>query len=343
MAELQHHAPHNIFQPPFATNAKPLLQNSLLAIRPARGAVVKPILKFAAGSIFIGLAVLALKLCAARLSGSAALFSDALESIVNVAASLLALYALVAAAKPADRQHPYGHAKVELLSAVATGALILIAAVLIFQRAYAAIRHPIPLAGLNDGLGLGLLLNAIAGIINAAWALALHRVSRRDRSPALAADSQHLFTDVITTIGILLGLAAALLLHLPVLDPIIAICIALEIAIAGGMTVLKSLSGLLDEAPPRAVTDRIQHLVHSHAAGALEAHDFRTRQAGPASFLEFHLVVPGTMTVAAAHDICDRIEAALKAEMPGVVITIHVEPDGKAKHEGVLVLARDDP
>ncbi len=299
---------------------------------------MKPILKFAAGSIFIGLAVLGLKFLAARVSGSAALFSDALESLVNVAASLLALYALIAAAKPADRQHPYGHAKVELLSAVATGALILIAAVLIFQRAYGAIRHPVPLAGLDGGLGLGLLLNALAGVVNAFWAIVLRRVSRRGRSPALAADSQHLFTDVLTTIGIIIGLAAALLFHLPVLDPVIAIIIALEIALSGGMTVLKSLSGLLDEAPPDAITARIQHLVRSHAAGALEAHDFRTRQAGPASFLEFHLVVPGTMTVAAAHDICDRIEAALKAEMPGVVITIHVEPDGKAKHEGVLVL-----
>jgi cation diffusion facilitator family transporter len=299
---------------------------------------VKPIVKFATGSIFIGLAVLALKFLAARISGSAALFSDALESLVNVAASLLALYALIAAAKPADRQHPYGHAKVELLSAVATGALILVAAVLIFQRAYGAIRHPVPLAGLDSGLGLGLLLNALAGIVNAIWATTLRRVSRRGRSPALAADSQHLFSDVLTTIGVLIGLGAAILFRLPILDPIIAICIALQIAVAGGLTVLKSLSGLLDEAPPDAITTRIQDLVRSHAAGALEAHDFRTRQAGPASFLEFHLVVPGTMTVAAAHDICDRIEAALKAEMPGVVITIHVEPDGKAKHEGVLVL-----
>lgn len=299
---------------------------------------MKPIVKFATGSIFIGLAVLALKFLAARVSGSAALFSDALESLVNVAASALALYALIAGAKPADRQHPYGHAKVELLSAVATGALILIAAVLILERAYWALRHQAPLAGLAGGLGLGLSLNGMAGAVNAVWAVVLRRVSRRGRSPALAADSQHLFTDVLTTIGIIIGLGAASLFRLPVLDPLIAICIALEIAFSGGMTVLKSLSGLLDEAPPPAVTTRIQDLVRDHAAGALEAHDFRTRQAGPASFLEFHLVVPGGMTVAAAHDICDRIEAALKAEMPGVVITIHVEPDGKAKHEGVLVL-----
>jgi len=106
----------------------------------------------------------------------------------------------------------------------------------------------------------------------------------------------------------------------------------------GGVTVIRSLSGLLDEAPPPAITARIQELVRDHATGALEAHDLRMRQAGPASFLEFHLVVPGEMTVAAAHEICDRVEAALKAEMAGVVITIHVEPEMKAKHKGVLVL-----
>jgi cation diffusion facilitator family transporter len=316
-----------------------LLQNQSLTILAARGAsVLKPIVKFAAGSIFIGLAALALKFLAARVSGSAALFSDALESLVNVAASLLALYALVAGAKPADRQHPYGHAKVELLSAVATGALILVAAVLILQRAYGGIRHPVPLGSVAGGLGLGLALNGAAGIVNAFWAVVLRRVSLRGRSPALAADSQHLFTDVLTTIGIITGLTAAWLFRLPVLDPLIAICIALEIAFSGGRTVLQSLSGLLDEAPPPAVAARIEELVRSHAAGALEAHDFRTRQAGAASFLEFHLVVPGAMSVAEAHEICDRIEIALKGEMPGAVITIHVEPDGKAKHEGVLVL-----
>jgi cation diffusion facilitator family transporter len=299
---------------------------------------VKPIVKFAIGSIFLGLLVLGLKFAGARISLSAALFSDALESLVNVASALLALYALIAAAKPADRQHPYGHAKVELLSAVATGALILVAAILILQRAWLAIRHPIPLAPLGGRLGVGLACNAAAGVANLVWALALGRVARRGRSPALAADSRHLFSDVLTTIGIILGLCVATWARLPLLDPLIAIVIALQIAFSGGRTLLQSLSGLLDEAPPPAVTARIQELVRSHATGALEAHDFRTRQAGQASFLEFHLVVPGAMSVAAAHDICDRIEAALVAEMPGAVITIHVEPDAKAKHQGVLLV-----
>ena len=299
---------------------------------------MRRIVKFGIGSIGIGIAVLLLKSYAAHVSGSAALFSDALESLVNVAASMLALYALIGGAKPADREHPYGHAKLELLSAVATGAMILAAAALIVERAYGSILHPARLDTLRNGLGLGLGLNALAGMTNAAWAFALSRIGRLHRSPALQADARHLWTDVITTGGILIGLGLAILLRLPVLDPLIAIAIAIEIAAMGGFTVLRSLSGLLDEAPPAAMTARIQDLVRTHATGALEAHDLRIRQAGPASFLEFHLVVPGGMTVDNAHGICDRIEAALQEEMPGVVITIHVEPEGKAKHDGVLVL-----
>lgn len=293
--------------------------------------------QFAVASIALGVGVLAAKAAAAALSGSAALYSDALESLINVAASSLALYALIAGAKPADRQHPYGHAKVELLSAVATGGMILVAAVLIFQRGLAGLLHPAGLAPLDGGLGAGLALNGLAGAANAGWAMVLRRVSRRDRSPALAADSQHLLADALTSLGIVLALLAAALARLPILDPLIALAIAVQIAVMGGLTMLRSLSGLLDEAPPPVVARRIQDLVRMHATGALEAHDLRMRQAGTASFLEFHLVVPGAMSVAAAHEICDRIEAALKAEMAGVVITIHVEPEEKAKHHGVLV------
>jgi cation diffusion facilitator family transporter len=215
--------------------------------------------------------------------------------------------------------------------------MILVAAVLILQRAWFTFRHPGPLAPLAGGLGIGIGLNAAAGVLNLLWGASLRQVGRRARSPALTADARHLFADVLTTIGIIFALVLASVLRRPVMDPVIAVFIALQIAVLGALTVVNSLSGLLDEAPPAAIQARIAELVRQHAAGALEAHDFRTRQAGPASFLEFHLVVPGAMTVAEAHDICDRIETALKAEMPGVVITIHVEPDGKAKHEGVLV------
>ncbi|UNC15211.1 cation transporter [Acidiphilium multivorum] len=289
--------------------------------------------RLAAGSVVVGFVSLGLKAAAWRVSHSAALYSDALESLVNVFAAVMVMIALKAAAKPADSEHPYGHAKAELLSAVAEGGMIIFAAVLILERAASTILAPrLPVA---PELGLG--LNAAGGVVNALWALALGRSGATRKFPALAADQAHLIADAITTLGIIGGLSLAILANLPVLDPIIAIAVAAQIAFMGGRTVLRALSALLDRAPPPEMVDRIRHLVAIHAAGAIEAHDMRMREAGQSRFLEFHLVVPGGMTVAESHAICDRIEAALRREMAGVIITIHVEPDNKAKHEGIMV------
>ncbi len=298
---------------------------------------MRPVLKIALGSIVAGVLIFACKVVAAKISGSTALFSDALEALVNVASSGLAAYALIIGAKPADNEHNYGHGKAELLSAITTGGMILIAAVLIFQRALGGFLHPQPLAPLHGELGLGLALNALGGAFNGLWAAVLYSTGKRNRSPALIADAEHLFSDLFTTAGILSALLAAGWFHLALLDPAIAMLIALQIAYMGSKTVMRSISGLLDEAPPPAMTARIQNLVREHATGAIEAHDLRMRQAGNASFLEFHLVVPGEMSVNQAHAICDRIEAALREEMHGAVITIHVEPEMKAKHAGVLL------
>lgn len=298
---------------------------------------MKPVLKIAVGSIAAGVLVLAVKLLAAEVSGSTALFSDALESLVNVASSGMALYALIIAAKPADAEHQYGHAKAELISAIATGALILLAAGLIFEQSIRALWHPHKLEPLAGGLGLGLGLNLFAGLLNGLWALVLLRISRRAHSPALAADAQHLLSDLYSTAGIIAGLLAAAWANLPWLDPLIALCIAGQIAFMGYKTVRHAISGLLDEAPPPATTARIHDLVRQYAVGAIQAHELRMRQTGNASFLEFHLVVPGTMTVNEAHAICDRIENALQQEMPGAIITIHIEPEAKAERHGVLV------
>ena len=289
--------------------------------------------RLAAGSVAIGFVSLGLKAAAWRVSHSAALYSDALESLVNVFAAVMVMIALKAAAKPADSEHPYGHAKAELLSAVAEGGMIIFAAVLILERAASTILAPhLPAA---PELGLG--LNAAGGVVNALWAFTLGRSGATREFPALAADQAHLIADAITTLGIIAGLSLAILADLPVLDPLIAIAVAAQIAFMGGRTVLRALSALLDRAPPPEMVERIRHLVATHAAGAIEAHDMRIREAGQSRFLEFHLVVPGGMTVAESHAICDRIEAALRREMAGVIITIHVEPDNKAKHEGIMV------
>lgn len=290
--------------------------------------------RLAAGSIALGLVVLALKLVAWWVTGSAALFSDAAESVVNVAASATAFIALRLAARPADADHPYGHDKAEFFAAVFEGVLIVVAALVILQHAWHSVQAPAPI----DAPLLGIALNGVAGVLNLAWGLVLVRAGRRLRSPALAADGKHLLSDVVTSVGVLAGFGLAVATGIWWIDPLLAAATALYILVSGTLVIRSSVGGLMDEAPAAEIVARIRALVATHAAGAIEAHDLRTRHAGRLTFLEFHLVVPALMTVADAHAICDRIEAALKAEMEGLVITIHVEPEGKAKHRGVLVL-----
>ena len=267
-------------------------------------------------------------------TGSAALFSDAAETVVNVAAAAVAFAALRLAAKPADAEHPYGHDKAEFFAAVIEGALIVSASLVILQQAWRSWQHP---QGIEQ-VGLGMALSVGGTAVNLVWAVVLHRGGIKLRSPALLADAQHIFSDVVTAIGAVVGVGLVAMTGLHWLDPLVAALIAVYVLIAGGLVILSSVNGLMDAAPAPAVVARIRQLVAEHAEGALEAHDLRTRHAGRLTFLEFHLVVPGGLTVAAAHAICDRVEAALKAEMEGLMITIHVEPEGKAKHLGVLVL-----
>ena len=290
--------------------------------------------RIAAGSIAVGAVVFGLKLSAWWFTGSAALFSDAAESVVNVVAALLAFFALRLSAKPADDNHPYGHHKVEFLSAVTEGVLIVVAALEILREAWNAYLNPVPLEAPLLGMGL----NGLATMLNLFWALLLMRAGRRERSPALIGDGRHLMSDVVTSAGLLVGVGLVVLTGLRWLDAALAAATALYILWSGSHLIRESVSGLMDAAPAADVVERIRRLVAEHAAGAIEAHDLRMRFAGPTTFLEFHLVVPGTMTVAEAHVICDRVEAALKAELQGILITIHVEPDAKAKHQGVLVL-----
>jgi cation diffusion facilitator family transporter len=288
----------------------------------------------AAGSIAVGAVVLALKLAAWKITGSAALFSDAAETVVNVVAACVAWGALRFAAIPADANHPYGHDKAEFFSAVIEGVLIVLASVLIVEQAWLAWRNPQPL---EQGL-LGLGLNAVSSVLNVGWASLLLRRGKSLRSPALMADGRHLMSDVVTSVGVLVGVGLVFATGLEWLDPVVAVMAALYVLVSGISVIKGSVSGLMDEAPSEEVMSRIRAIVAEHAQGAIEAHDLRTRHAGRLMFLEFHLVVPGAMAVKDAHAICDRIEAALKAEMEGLMITIHVEPEGKAKHHGVLVL-----
>ncbi|WP_439550082.1 cation diffusion facilitator family transporter [Falsiroseomonas sp.] len=288
----------------------------------------------AAASVGIAMAVLGLKAGAWWLTGSVALFADAVESVVNVAAALAALAAIRVSARPPDAQHPYGHAKAEYFSAVLEGALIIVAAVLILHEAWSALQAPRVL----EEAASGLVVSAIATGINAAWSAFLFRRGRASRSPALIADARHLLSDVVTSGGVIVGVALVALTGIAWIDAALAALTAVNILFSGWQLMRESVGGLMDEAVPPEALGRIRSLVATHAEGAIEAHDLRTRHSGRFTFVEFHLVVPGDMTVTQAHEICDRVEAALKAELDSAVITIHVEPEGKAKHQGVLVL-----
>ncbi|NNM73418.1 cation diffusion facilitator family transporter [Enterovirga aerilata] len=290
--------------------------------------------KLAAASIGVALLVLGLKWLAYHVTGSVALFSDALESVINVVTAAVALYTIRIAAQPADANHPYGHTKAEYFSAVLEGALIIVAALLILRESWEAVFQPRRI----DAPGLGLAINGAAGVVNAAWSWLLIRAGRRLRSQALVADGKHLLSDVLTSAGVLAGLGAAWAFDLPILDPALAAVVALNILWSGWKVMRESLGGLMDEAAPPETLARIREVISANAEGAIEAHDLRTRHAGRMTFIDFHLVVPGHLTVSDAHDICDAVERALRADVPDALVTIHVEPENKAKHSGIVVL-----
>lgn len=285
----------------------------------------------AIGSIIVSVLVLALKMAAWRLTGSVALYSDALESLVNVVGALIAWVALRYAQKPPDRGHNYGHYKAEYFSAVAEGSMIIIAALLIVGEAVSSFSN----LGKADLGPIGLGVNAVALVVNLVWARVLIGAGNGRNSPTLLAGGRHLMSDVWTSVGVLAGLVAASLTGWLILDPILAILVALNILREGSLVVVTSLNGLMDRALGPGQQDEIRGIIQKSLDGALQVHDLKTRAAGQATFVEFHLVVDGDMTVRRSHAICDRIEAAIHDDFPGATVTIHVEPDNKLKPSGI--------
>lgn len=285
-------------------------------------------------SLVVAGVVFGLKWLAYILTGSVALYSDALESIVNIVAAGTALIAVQVSRRPADNNHPYGHTKAEYFSAVLEGVLIVLAAMAIVHEAWPRLLAPQPIAELS----VGLLIALGASGINTALGWFLIRSGRKARSPAVVADGQHILTDVLTSVGVVLGIGLAWLSGWWVLDPLLAIAVAINILWVGWRLVRDSVGGLMDESASETELAEIRSALNYALEGlategrVLEIHDLRTRRAGPRTFVEFHLVVPGATSVEQAHQICDRLENALKASLDGVHTTIHVEPDYKAKH-----------
>lgn len=286
----------------------------------------------AAINIAVAGLVVALKYWAYLETHSVALYSDALESIVNVMTAVAAAFAVRLAAQPPDRHHQFGHHKAEYLAAVTEGVLIVLAAILIIRAAAAALAS-------NEAMHLstlGIGLNVAALILNGGWAWVLIKQGRVNRSPALVADGWHLVSDVTTSVGVILGLLLAVVTGWQKMDAILALVVASYILWTGGRLLRESMSGLMDEAVTNDVSRQIRAVIAQNGEGAIEVHEIRTRIAGRVTFIEFHLVVPGRMTVRAAHDICDRLEAALVDAQPGSEVIIHIEPEGEAGAYGAI-------
>ncbi|MDW9377116.1 cation diffusion facilitator family transporter [Sinorhizobium meliloti] len=292
----------------------------------------RTILRLAFWGIPLSLGVMGLKMLAWWVTGSVALLSDGLESSVNVVAAVIAYAMIGYAAKPADADHPFGHHKAEYFSAVIEGVLIVLAALLIIWEAIPEMMAPV----LLNAPTLGLAINFAAGVVNAIWAYVLIRAGSRHRSPALSADGQHILSDVVTSAGVLVGLLLGIATGYAILDPLLAVIVAGNILFQGWKVISRSVDGLMDKAVPADEEEAIKAAIAANAGGSLGVHDLKTRQAGPAIFVDFHMVVPEAMAVGDAHDICDRIEDAIRVVHPGAGIAIHVEPEGEKAH-GVRV------
>ena len=276
-------------------------------------------------SIAASLVTMALKFGAWYLTGSVSLFSDAAESLVNLAGGLVAFGALTIAARPADDDHAYGHDKAEYFSSGVEGTLILVAAVSIIYAAVERFFHP---QALHD-LGPGLLVSFVAALVNFATARAMLGVAVKHDSITLEADAKHLLTDVWTSAGVLGGLVVVMLAppSWQILDPIMAVAVALNIVATGVMLMRRSMAGLMDASLPQDEVLRIQAEVRALLPPLASIHDLRTRKSGSRRFIEFHLLLPGATSVSDSHALCDRLEAAIDAVLPKTFVTIHVEPE----------------
>jgi cation diffusion facilitator family transporter len=273
-------------------------------------------------SVAAALATMALKGFAAWLTGSVGLLSDALESFVNLGAALLALSMLRVAVVPPDEKHPFGYSKAEYFSAVVEGALIIVAALVIIAAAVPRLAAPRPI----EEFGAGLAISLAATAINLGVALVLLRASKRHHSIALEADAHHLLTDVWTSIGIVAGVAAIAVTGWLVLDPLIAIGVAVYIVWTGVAVLRRSILGLLDRSLPEDELGNIRAVLEPYKARGLDYHALRTRRAGRRRLVELHLLVPGAMSVREGHGLADEIEEAIRAALPGTAVLTHLEP-----------------
>ncbi len=277
---------------------------------------------YAGLSLATSIVVIGLKFSAYLLTGSVGLLSDAVESVVNIVAALVALLVLAYSAAKPDAEHNFGHEKAEYFSSGIEGTLIFVAAGAIVWTAIPRLFAPQPL----EQLGLGIALSVLASIANAGCAWIMLRAAREHRSITLEADARHLLTDVWTTAGVLIGVILVKVTGWLVLDPMIAIVVAIQILWTGWGLIARSFQGLMDRAIPdedrAAIVEVLETLRHQGG----DYHALRTRVAGAKSFVDVHILVPGKMSVQAGHDLVEKLEGEIRQRLPHVEVLTHLEP-----------------
>ncbi|HQY99252.1 MAG TPA: cation diffusion facilitator family transporter [Propionicimonas sp.] len=274
-------------------------------------------------SIATAIATVVIKGYAAWLTNSVGLWSDALESTVNLAAALVALWALRLSSRPADHNHDFGHGKAEYVSAAVEGTLIFVAAAFIIYGAVLRLFRPVAL----EQLGLGLVLSLVASLLNLGTGLVLVRVGRKHRSITLEADGKHLLTDVWTSVGVLVAIGLVLLTQWTILDPLIAIAVGLNILFTGYQLVRRSIVGLLDAALPEDEIAIVSAVIANVCDDPrMEITELRTRESGRQRFVYVTLSVPGSWTVKRSHDVADAVEDAVSGALADSTTFVHIEP-----------------
>lgn len=279
--------------------------------------------KFLWLSIATAIATVGIKGAAAWITNSVGLWSDAMESTVNLVAAVVALWAIRLSAKPADDNHDFGHGKAEYMSAAVEGTLIFIAAAAIIYSAVLRLLHPIR----PEQLGLGLALSVGASVLNLGTGLLLVRAGRKHRSITLEADGKHLLTDVWTSVGVLVGIGLVLLTGWTPLDPIVAIAVGINILVTGYGLIRRSVVGLLDGSLPAEEVDLVTEAARTACSTCdMKVVQIRTRESGRQRFVYVTLEVPGEWTVRRSHDVADLVEESVGAALPGAVTFVHIEP-----------------
>jgi len=278
--------------------------------------------RYAYLSIAAALSTILLKGVAWWMTGSVGLLSDALESFVNLAGALMALAMLSLAETPADEEHAHGHGKAEYFSSAFEGFLILIAATSIGFAAAERLLHPQAI----ESVGIGLAVSVVASLINLVTARILMKVGRQHNSITLEADAHHLYTDVWTSVGVILGVGLVWLTGWLWLDPVIALLVAANIVWTGWQLLHRSASGLMDESIPEEKIKAVEAVLENYRQQGLDFHALRTRQAGMRAFITLHVLVPGAWTVQQGHDWLERIETDIMRAVPRSHVTTHLEP-----------------